>query len=762
LRRFVTKTRIAIAVVLAVVLGLVLGFAPYVRSRIDDVAARYGAEVEVEWVLPAWGGVRLEGIKVTHPDAPSAKVELDHVFVGWGSPRKVVVDGGRAKLTGEPDALIAQLEKVRERMPKGGDGAGASRTELTLNRFDVSYEGPVGKVDLKTVQFDRSDGRVVVTVESGEADTSFARATLRGGRVEIDLSEGTRLAALSTQSLDVTADLTLVSAAAGASAASVTEPGSPKQRLARVRSALRQVVGLYREHVVPGGAIELKGVQAKLTRGGDTLSIGPATLLLKEEGGKVTGEYVAGDAPPAEGAQSERLSVRAAFPGEGEPLVVEMRGGPIALATLGLKENEFHLIDVDRATFRANARFEVDPQGEVLGFDGEARVDGLSAALPQIAKDPIRGVNASFRGNVRAALDGSTISVKGGELELGRVRLATSFDATLEPPPTPKDPPRLRLDATYEVPLVPCQSLLDAAPQGLLPTVAGMRLAGSFSLKGSAKVDTAKLDKNFDVRWDTATTCRVTEAPPNVDVVRFKKPFKRVVYSPKGERNVELETGPGTPSWARYSAISRHMELAIISFEDGRFHRHEGFDAEAIRNSIRENLRKWQFVRGASTISMQLAKNLYLERDKRLARKIEEAFLTLYLEQALTKEQIVELYLNVVEFGPNVYGVDAAAEHYFHTSPAGLSLSQAFYLGSILPAPQKEHFGVGGTLTPGWLKLLRTVMKHANKVRRLTDEELERGLSEIPVRGSPSPMRDPAADVPPEDPLTLGVDPSEP
>ncbi|NUP09214.1 MAG: hypothetical protein HOW73_24450, partial [Polyangiaceae bacterium] len=88
MRRFVTKTRLAIAAGVLVLLGIVLGFAPYVRSRIAGVAERYGAEVEVEWVLPSWGGVRLEGVRVTHPDAPGARVELDDVRVGWGSPRE--------------------------------------------------------------------------------------------------------------------------------------------------------------------------------------------------------------------------------------------------------------------------------------------------------------------------------------------------------------------------------------------------------------------------------------------------------------------------------------------------------------------------------------------------------------------------------------------------------------------------------------------------------------------------------------------------
>lgn len=747
-----TRTRLIIAaVLLCAILGVVLGFGPFVRSRIDGVAERYGAEVEVDWVVPAWGGVELEGLKVTFAEAPSVQVDLDRVFVEWGSPRKVSIDGGRARLTGEPDDIASQIERIREGMPKStGSGSGGGGTQLTLNRFDLFYEGSTAKFELRNVGVQREDNRVTLTAEAGAADASIARATLAGGRVELVRADGTfRLAGLSTDALDVTADLGVVGVAGPAIG---DAPGSTK--LAKVRAAMGRVAGVFEARMTPEAVVELRGLRAQIARGEERLSMGPATLRLSRKDGHVLGEYIAGEPAADPAAESDSLTVRAVFPFEGEPLSVEMRGGPISFATLGLKEGEFRLVDVDRAIFRANARFEIDPQGEVLTFDGEAKVEGVSAALPQVAKDPIRGVNASFRGAVRAALDGSKISVKGGELELGRARLSTSFDASLEPSQSPKTPPRLKLDATYEVPLVPCQALLDAAPRGLFPTIAGMRLAGTFSLKGTAKVDTANLDKNFDVHWDAPSSCRVTEVPPEIDVARFKKAFKRKVYSAKGERDIEIETGPGTAAWARYSSISRFMEIAAISFEDGRFHRHEGFDHEAIRNSMRENLRRWQFVRGASTLSMQLAKNLYLERDKLLARKIEEVFLTMYLEQALTKEQIIELYLNVVEFGPNVYGIDAAAQHYFRTAPSGLTLSQAFYLGSILPSPHKEHFGAGGEVTSGWLRLLRTVMKHANKVRRITDEELERGLSEIPVRGVPSPTRDPDAEPPPTEDLT--------
>jgi membrane peptidoglycan carboxypeptidase len=185
------------------------------------------------------------------------------------------------------------------------------------------------------------------------------------------------------------------------------------------------------------------------------------------------------------------------------------------------------------------------------------------------------------------------------------------------------------------------------------------------------------------------------------------------------------------------------MEAAVLVTEDGSFHHHHGFDEEAIRNSIRENLRRGKFVRGASTISMQLAKNLYLDRGKNLSRKLQEAVLTMYLEQELTKEQIMELYLNVVEFGPMVYGIGPAAQHYFNTSASQLSLGQALYISSIMPNPKKQHFAVGGAVTPSWSSYLRQLMEIAHKRKRISDEELEEGLRETVIRGASAPHRAP-------------------
>ena len=172
------------------------------------------------------------------------------------------------------------------------------------------------------------------------------------------------------------------------------------------------------------------------------------------------------------------------------------------------------------------------------------------------------------------------------------------------------------------------------------------------------------------------------------------------------------------------------METAVLVCEDGHFPYHHGFDFEAMQNSIRDNLIKGRFVRGASTISMQLAKNLYLGKEKTLSRKLQEAVLTQLLEQELSKRELLELYLNVIEYAPGIYGIGPAARYYFAERPSDLSLAQALYIASILPNPEHQHFERDGKVSLGWTKYLQRLMHIARKIGRINDEQLAMGLTE--------------------------------
>lgn len=141
--------------------------------------------------------------------------------------------------------------------------------------------------------------------------------------------------------------------------------------------------------------------------------------------------------------------------------------------------------------------------------------------------------------------------------------------------------------------------------------------------------------------------------------------------------------------WAPYERISNHLKRAVVAAEDAKFSEHEGFDWEGIQKALEKNQKKGRIVAGGSTISQQLAKNLFLSASKTPWRKAQEAFITLMLEAVLDKRRILEIYLNVVEWGSGVFGAEAAARHYYGVSAAQLTAEQAARLAVLLPNPRK-------------------------------------------------------------------------
>ncbi len=140
--------------------------------------------------------------------------------------------------------------------------------------------------------------------------------------------------------------------------------------------------------------------------------------------------------------------------------------------------------------------------------------------------------------------------------------------------------------------------------------------------------------------------------------------------------------------WVPYQRISVHLKRALIAAEDAKFLEHEGFDWEGIQKAYEKDLKKGKIVAGGSTISQQLAKNLFLSGHRTPWRKAEEAVITVMLERMMSKRRILEIYMNVIEWGNGVFGAEAAARHYFHTGAANLTPEQAARLAAMVPNPR--------------------------------------------------------------------------
>jgi len=188
--------------------------------------------------------------------------------------------------------------------------------------------------------------------------------------------------------------------------------------------------------------------------------------------------------------------------------------------------------------------------------------------------------------------------------------------------------------------------------------------------------------------------------------------------------------GPKNRYWTPSGSIPSEMKWAVILAEDANFYKHEGVDVKAIKQAIKHDLEKKGLSRGASTITQQTAKNIYLSREKTITRKLKELYLALRMEQELTKGRIIELYLNVVELGPMIYGVGNASQYYFGKPPAMMTPRECAFLAAMLPGPRVAY-----NPYRNMAKVLRRsdmILKLLKNSRVLSEEEFAAAIATAP------------------------------
>jgi monofunctional biosynthetic peptidoglycan transglycosylase len=176
---------------------------------------------------------------------------------------------------------------------------------------------------------------------------------------------------------------------------------------------------------------------------------------------------------------------------------------------------------------------------------------------------------------------------------------------------------------------------------------------------------------------------------PNISALKTMNPSTTALMELRLAQSDEEDRKERRWTWVPLARISPHLLRAVIAAEDASFFTHEGFDWEGIRDAAIANLESGEFKRGGSTITQQLAKNLYLSSERSMFRKAREALITRSLEHHLSKDRILELYLNVAEWGKGVYGAEAAARHHFQKSSHDLTPDEAAWLAAILPSPRR-------------------------------------------------------------------------
>ncbi len=260
------------------------------------------------------------------------------------------------------------------------------------------------------------------------------------------------------------------------------------------------------------------------------------------------------------------------------------------------------------------------------------------------------------------------------------------------------------VDLRVEVPKQPCARFVSAIPEAMIPHLHGLRVRGRLGFKLRFSVDMARPEKlRLDIAGTPLDECRPVRLGSKVGVDWLTRNDWKRHPVVDGEKLDDVVVGPASDNWVWLSALPDYVSMTALITEDWSFFAHHGFGWGLIRRAIRLNLTKRRYVYGGSTISQQLVKNLFLSRDKNLSRKLEEAIITWAMEQRVPKNRILELYLNCIEYGPHIWGLRAAARHYFGVEPQRLTLVQSLFLMVSKPNPKWAYWAWRrGRLTKTW------------------------------------------------------------
>lgn len=246
------------------------------------------------------------------------------------------------------------------------------------------------------------------------------------------------------------------------------------------------------------------------------------------------------------------------------------------------------------------------------------------------------------------------------------------------------------------------QDLLEAFPQGLFESLDGMQVSGKLKYRLDFYMDTSIPDS---VKFNSNLTPNEFKILKwgKTDLQKINRDF---IYTPYeyGKPMRDILIGPSNPNFTPLGDISFNFRNALLTSEDPSFFRHRGFVEESFRKSIAVNFKEKRFKRGGSTISMQLVKNVFLSRNKTISRKAEEILIVWMIEnnRLISKERMLEVYFNIIEMGPNVYGIGEAARYYFGKHPSELSVGEGIFLANIVPKPKAAlyKFMSDGSLKP--------------------------------------------------------------
>jgi len=322
----------------------------------------------------------------------------------------------------------------------------------------------------------------------------------------------------------------------------------------------------------------------------------------------------------------------------------------------------------------------IDMSHGELHFDGFSSITNLKLNHKRIANKDVNIKNARF--DFRFLLGSDFISIDSSStVQFNKIKIHPYLSYNTEEDTVY----RLRL----KTPKIKTQDFITSLPDGLFTHFQGMEATGDFDYNldfmfNKNKPNTIVFKSNVNKR-----DVKITKYG-NIDLNKLNGEFTYRAID-KGVLQRPVFVGSSNPYYTPLDQISPYLQKCVLTSEDPSFMSHHGFINEAFKQSILKNIRTKKFSRGASTISMQLVKNVFLTREKTLSRKLEEILLVYIIEgnRITSKQRMLEVYFNIIEWGPNVYGIGEAAEFYFQKKPADLNVRECLFLATVIPKPKK-------------------------------------------------------------------------
>ncbi len=739
-----------------------------------DLVEEDGRTIEVDAV--AGGGHPVEGGATFDPPL---SVEFRGRTATLASAWARVGEAVRLRgVTVRGDGIDARADQIT--LQSNDDAASASTwsastwftgaVDVEIRKAQASRDGQSAQIDRVTIALgpgprDAIPGRLTAVEAFGvDADSKPHHAAVRAGRVAVELAGLAMDQPLSTVS-SVTADEADIAVALDGGAlyerlrpvlgtgrpvatSGQAEGGGPGASPAPRTSKLASLVGL------------LSDARPTLRLNDSSMSValpgqkGPAIVVEGLSASLRPGETDDGWAVAARGALHEtKTGEKGVFEVAASTTDGSLERARIKLSGSKLAHRLAALSDSIRLTERSSLHIDLvvapHARGRGLTASGTVGLTDMGFFAPLIHGTPVDGLKIEADLNVDIDPDAQTLALDVPRLEImekATLRLAATIERL--------DGRLPKLNVRLRMPEQPCNDLLQAIPPVMVPRLQGLVLQGTASGFFTFEVDLEKprtYDHDLDVVMKGCKAIQYGEA----DVPRLNRDF---VYDVR-EKGVEIgvAVGPGTPHYRRLKRIPRHIRMGALWTEDQRFFRHQGFVPGLIERAVVMNLEGGRYRYGGSSITQQLVKNLFLSREKTLTRKLEEAILVWLVERNVSKNRILELYLNCIEYGPSIYGIQSAARAYFGKHVEQLSPLEGAFLMGLKPYPwagwqQYER----GYVKPWWHKRLGKILTGMQKRGWITELELEASRPFDPVfltsRHAPAAPIQPDAWAPPPNP----------